>query len=72
MKRVGAYMAVIGLATLILPYLGYELRLFSALDDMGTTGLIIKIALVVVGGVLFFKASSASNEEQISEDSAAD
>jgi len=65
-------MAVIGLATLILPYLGYELRLFSALDDMGTTGLIIKIALVVVGGVLFFKASSASNEEQISEDSAAD
>lgn len=61
-------MAILGIATLALPYLGYELRLFRALDDMGTTGLLIKIAMVVVGAILFFKGASEAKEEHLPED----
>lgn len=69
MKRLGAYLAILGIATLALPYTTYELRFFSALDDMGTKGLLIKIAMVVVGVALYLKGVQASKaEEQLSED----
>ena len=63
MKRVGAYMAVIGLASLLLPFFGLELRFLSALDEMGTTGIIIKVALIAVGAFLFLRKTEPTGQE---------
>lgn len=61
MKSIGMYLAIFGIATMLLPLIGYQLSLFMWIDNWGpTVGWIIKIAMVVIGGGLFL----AGNDDE--------
>ena len=54
LSSVGAFIALIGVISIILYFIGYNLRYLMWIDNWGpTTGWIIRGALVVVGGILF-------------------
>ena len=66
MKRAGMYMMIIGAFTAVLPVVGMQSRIFGFLDSWGpTTGWAIKIGLIVIGAVLYFRGST--NEDTKSE-----
>jgi len=50
MKSIGTYMAIAGLASIVLHFLGMNLKLLMWIDMWGTTvGWAIRIGLLVVG-----------------------
>lgn len=62
----GLLIAGFGLISMILNFLNYELRVLIWIDNWGTTtGWIIRIGLVVIGGALFLLAGS--NKEELEE-----
>ena len=63
MKKIGGYMAIIGIALIVLPYLGLTIRFLSWIDELGTTSAwAIKIGLILVGAALFFMGKSAAED----------
>lgn len=72
MKRLGAYIALFGIAAIILPYFNRQLYILSWIDNWGEiVSWFIKIGLVVLGTVLFFKVkSSAKNDTEVIEETA--
>ncbi len=49
MKRIGIYIALFGIAAIILPYFERQLVILSWIDNWGeTVSLVIKIGLIVV------------------------
>lgn len=55
MKSIGMYMAIAGLASIVLHFMGMNLRLLMWIDMWGETiGWVIRVGLLVVGAVLFF------------------
>jgi hypothetical protein len=55
LTTIGSLMVLCGIASAILSFFGYNLRLLLWIDSWGlVAGWIIRIALIVVGGVIFF------------------
>jgi hypothetical protein len=53
MKSLGIYMSFFGFASMVLQLIGREFVILSWINSWGTgTGWIIRIALVIVGGML--------------------
>ena len=69
MKKIGSYLAIAGLASIILNFLDYNLRILVWIDSWGaTTGWIIRIGILVAGLALFFLApGEKESEEQVEE-----
>jgi len=52
---IGAFLAIAGILSSVLSFIGYNLRLLLWIDMWGpVVGWVIRIALIVVGGALFF------------------
>ena len=61
MKSIGGWMVIFGLGSFVLGLIGYEFTLLMWVDNWGSAvGWIIRGALVVVGGLLWF---TGNNEE---------
>lgn len=61
----GAVMAVAGVASTLLSFFNYNLRLLMWIDMWGTTmGWIIRIALIAGGLALFFLLNTDEEEEE--------
>ena len=63
------YVALFGVLAIVLPFFDLQLRLLGWIDNWGeTTSWMIKIGLIVVGGLLFFMGmkndTNASTESQ--------
>lgn len=66
MKKIGGYMAVIGIALIILPFIGLTVRFTDWIYNWGeTVAWAIKIGLIVIGAVLFFMGKSESEEVEL-------
>ena len=55
MRKIGSYMAIIGLALILLPFIGLTVRFTDWIYNWGEgIAWAIKIGLIVIGAVLFF------------------
>ena len=65
MKKIGLYIAIFGLASIVLPFFNLQLTILSWVDNWGeTVSWAIKIGLIVVGAVLFFMGKSETDSEE--------
>ncbi|WP_046755794.1 hypothetical protein [Kordia jejudonensis] len=63
MRTVGTYLAIFGIASVILSFFNMELRILMWIDMWGASvGWGIRIGLIVLGAILFF-AGKAPEEE---------
>ena len=66
MKKIGGYLAVIGIALIVLPYFGLTIRFLDWIDNWGEiVSWAIKIGLIIIGAVLFFMGKSATEETEL-------
>ena len=66
MKKVGSYMAIIGIALILLPFIGLTVRFTDWIYNWGEgVAWAIKIGLVVVGAVLFFLGEPEAEEVEL-------
>ena len=73
MKRVGLYIALFGIAAIILPYFNRQLSILSWIDNWGETAAwAIKIGLIAVGVALFFMLKNKEVELELPQDEAAE
>ena len=64
MKKIGGYLAVIGIALIVLPYFGLTIRFLDWIHNWGeTVAWAIKIGLIVIGAVLFFMGKPDTDED---------
>jgi len=62
MKSIGGLMVLFGAGSLVLGLIGFEFKLMMWVDNWGTTvGYVIRGALIVVGGALWFMGESAES-----------
>ncbi len=53
MRNIGLYIAIFGIASIVLSFMDMNLKILKWVDNWGeTTGWIIRIGLVVVGGII--------------------
>lgn len=65
MKTLGMYMAIAGLASIVLYFMNMQLTLLMWIDNWGeTTGWIIRGGLVVVGAALFLMGPDSPDPEE--------
>ncbi|WP_179005138.1 hypothetical protein [Winogradskyella forsetii] len=65
MKKIGGYLAVIGIALIVLPYFGLTIMFLGQIDELGVSAAwAIKIGLIVLGAILFFIGKSAETKEK--------
>ncbi len=63
LSSIGGFMVLAGIASILLHFFDYELRILKWIDLWGTTiGWVIRIGLIVGGGLLFMVAPSAEDE----------
>lgn len=68
MKKIGSFMALLGIAAIVMNYLDRVPRLLMWIYNWGDNAAwVIKIGLVVVGGALYFLAPKEVEEVQVSE-----
>jgi len=59
MKSIGMYVAIAGILSAAMSFVGYNLRILTWIDSWGEgTGWAIRIGLIVVGGALYFVGRS--------------
>lgn len=64
MKSIGMYMAIAGVASVVLNFMEMNLRLLMWIDMWGEgVGWAIRIGLIVIGAVLFFMGKDDDEEE---------
>jgi len=64
MNSIGLYMALAGVASVVLHFMNMNLRLLMWIDMWGpTVGWAIRIGLIVVGGALMFLGARGEEEE---------
>lgn len=64
MKRIGSFIAMAGIFAIIMNFFDRVPRILAWIYNWGeTTGWIIKIALVVVGGALYFMGGDDNQQE---------
>lgn len=69
MKKIGSYMAIFGLFAIVMGFLDRVPKLLIWIYNWGeTTAWIIKVALVVIGGILFFMGNTTTEESQTSQE----
>lgn len=65
MSKLGGYIAIFGIASIILYFFNYELRILGWINTWGeTTAWIIRIGLIVLGAALFFLGAGGSQEDE--------
>ena len=58
MREIGAILAILGAGSFVLNMIGFEFVLLSWIDNWGTSaGTGIRVAMIVLGGFLFFIGS---------------
>lgn len=63
MKTIGTYLAIFGVASIILYFFDMQLKILMWIDEWGeTTGWAIRIGLVVIGLVLFLVGKNQEEE----------
>ena len=63
MKKIGSYMAIVGIAAIVMNFMNLVPRILMWIYAWGeTTAWIIKIGLVVVGAVLYFMGNKEKTE----------
>lgn len=63
MKTLGMWMAILGAGSFVLNMMGREFTLISWIDNWGpTVGISIRVAMVVVGAILFFMGMKQEKE----------
>ncbi|MCB1173659.1 MAG: hypothetical protein KDK39_08845 [Leptospiraceae bacterium] len=63
--KIGAFAAAAGVISLVLSFTSYELRILLWIDTWGTTiGYIIRGALVIGGGALYFLGNMLAPDEE--------
>jgi hypothetical protein len=73
MKKFGLYIAIFGLASILLPFFNLQLTILSWVDNWGeTVSWAIKIGLIVIGAVLFFLGKPETEEMELPEDNSAE
>lgn len=66
MRKVGSYMALIGVGLIVLPFVGLTIRFTDWIYEWGEgVAWAIKIGLVVVGAVLFFLGKPEEEEVEL-------
>ncbi|MDG4714699.1 MULTISPECIES: hypothetical protein [Winogradskyella] len=66
MRKVGSYMALIGIGLIVLPFVGLTIRFTDWIYEWGEgVAWAIKIGLVVVGAVLFFLGKPEEEEVEL-------
>ena len=71
MKNIGGLMVLFGAGSLVLGLIGYEFSLMMWVDNWGTTvGYVIRGALIVVGGVLWFMGDNGESGQAQETDAA--
>jgi len=64
MKGIGGLLVLLGIGSIILPYMGRQFSLLSWIDNWGpTVGWIIRGAMIVVGIILFIAAGKKTASE---------
>jgi len=63
MRSIGMYMAIAGIASIVLLFMDMNLKLLMWIDMWGpTAGWAIRIGLIVVGAALFFMSPAPEEE----------
>ena len=66
MKFIGLTLLFFGLGPIVANYLGHEFQAFVWMDNWGLqTGLMIKVALIVFGAVLFLPGGRRSRQKKV-------
>lgn len=64
MQSLGGFLVLMGAGSFVLNLINMEFKLLSWIDTWGsTTGMMIKIALIVVGAALWFMGNQDGSEE---------
>ena len=64
LSSIGAVLALFGLASTVLYFLDFNLRLLMWIDNWGeTTGWIIRIGLIILGAILYFLTGNNNTEQ---------
>lgn len=59
MKKLGVYLAIFGIGSIVLSFFERQFRILMWIDSWGeTTGWVIRIGMIVLGAVLFFMGKS--------------
>ncbi|WP_103068929.1 hypothetical protein [Aquimarina sediminis] len=65
MKKIGSYLAIAGVISIVLNLFNYNLRILLWIDAWGVTpGWIIRGGIILLGLVLFFLGSKNVTEEE--------
>ncbi len=63
MKQFGLWLFIFGAGSILLGFVGYEFSLLMWIDNWGTTvGWVIRAAMIVVGGAVWFLAREETVE----------
>jgi len=66
MSKLGGYLALFGIVSIILSFFNYNLKILMWIDNWGaTTGWIIRGGLIVLGAVLFFIGGNSTEEDEV-------
>jgi len=64
MKQFGGWLFIFGAGSILLGFVGYEFSLLMWIDNWGTTvGWIIRMAMIVAGGAIWFLAREETAEQ---------
>ncbi len=64
MKQFGGWLFIFGAGSILLGFVGYEFSLLMWIDNWGTTvGWIIRMAMIVAGGAVWFLARENTVDE---------
>ena len=61
LSSIGAFLALAGVASIALNFFNYNLRILMWIDTWGSTmGWVIRVGLIIAGGVLYLIGSRSS------------
>ncbi|MBP7584560.1 MAG: hypothetical protein KBA61_11025 [Spirochaetes bacterium] len=60
-KSIGAFLALAGIASIVLNFINWNLKILMWIDMWGSTvGWIIRVGLIIAGGILYLLGSRSS------------
>ncbi len=66
MRKIGVYAMIIGLALIILPYIGLTIRFLGWIDELEpAVAWSIKLGLILVGAIMFFMGRPVTEETEL-------
>ena len=65
MRQIGLYLAIFGVLSIVMNFIGYNFKILMWIDNWGiTTGWIIRVAMVAIGLAIFFLIPPANQEPE--------